>query len=137
MTKVIRHFLAAIIGFGLVVSTAILSPLEASAGENMGRVRNYTGNLVKIACEYGHPSDTLEEKYPEPGSNSTEFCPLDTDQFKAMYDKRCMKYIGPGAADGWYQLKPNVWRKVSGLALVKVFAWTEDRCGSKAYFNKT
>lgn len=110
----------------------------AEAGENSGRVRNYSGNHVVIRCQYGNPATnhTLREGYPAKRGDSRTYCPSDTDQLYAYKDVRCIHYAGPGLTDGWYRLHAGKWRKVPGLVVIQVHSYTAKRCGSKPWYLK-
>jgi hypothetical protein len=50
-----------------------------------------------------------------------------------------MYYRGPGYTDGYYKLKANVWRKVSDLATVSIYAYgygSPDKCAGRPWYNR-
>lgn len=122
----------AIISLSIVALFAATPP--AHAVYNFGEVMNVSGSSVRVDC-HGGKSYVIPEGWPDTKySDSAQVC-SDVDQFKSYRDGRCVKYTGPGYPDGWYYLKPDVFRRVDGYADAKVYAYTSSRCSKDKPFN--
>lgn len=110
-----------------------VAPQEASAGTNGGVVKDSSGSVVYVHCDYG--SRTYKKIYSGGiGPNySISVCGADTDQFSSPNVSRCIYVVGPYVADGWYYIQPGIWYKIYGATLITVHTKSSKCSSSKQY----
>lgn len=117
MKRILIAIVCFVLGFG-VAQAIVAPPAEAAVGGV--RVQNVGVTTFKIFCDYGSSHyETLSSGQNSQQSGKCTAENYDTDQV-LVTTTRCVKFVGPVKADGYYRLQPSIRAKVPDLSTFAV-----------------